>query len=257
MDGLNDFFTDGKKIYWSNSKAQTLKTTDGQTLKNIGSSITVVTTSFIPKPNDVPFFGAAAAGDKLQSAITITGNYDSKDHFSGFSAKSSTWVGQSFDCYFLDGADKVEGKTNSFSAMATSDGYKVSLEKHTEANWKEVGGLDALGSRVDVNQKISITINSAGKMSFDIGHGTYPSVRMSLSGLEHPISIYQYSARSFLYSHANNLLSDQNYEGQAMMQQRTSDAQNAGHRTTNQATFNGFTSAPFLWHASLNWFMYK
>jgi RHS repeat-associated protein len=255
--GPNDFFTDGTKVYWSNSRASSIKNKDGTTLTNIGSSITIRTTSFIPKNNDVPFFGSAAGGDKLQTSVIVTGNYDSKGKFSGFSATSeSPYIGESFDNQFLPGAEGVEGKTNTFSQGETlNNGFRVSLETHTEANWKEVNGLDMLGSRVDVNQKLNVKIDASGKVSIDIGHGTYPSVRMDIPGVSN--MPYQYSAQSFLYSHANHLLSDPSYEGQAMMQQRRSDVENAAYRGINQATFRGFTSAPFLWHSSLSWTMYK
>ncbi|MGD1842009.1 MAG: hypothetical protein ACFB0B_14105 [Thermonemataceae bacterium] len=135
--------------------------------------------------------------------------------------------------------------------------YFVYSERHTEVNWKEKPALIAYtGGLVDVNQRVTFSVNKDGRFKAYIGHGTYPSVEMTVNGSMY----YQYSAQSFTFSHGNNLsLSGINPATKinALVTQRISDQLNSKYRTTNRAIFKGFTAAPNGWNYSqLQWKKY-
>ncbi|AYB32727.1 hypothetical protein D4L85_20040 [Chryseolinea soli] len=111
-----------------------------------------------------------------------------------------------------------------------------------------------MGGAVDVNQKITVNINTAGQFYVEIGHGVYPSVRMSIPGVAEVY--YQYSTQSFVYSHAVTMTGLQ-YPMDAMIQQRISDKENTQFRQTNTAIFQGFTSMPSPLRSTLQWFTYN
>lgn len=206
------------------------------------SSITVTTKSFIPDKNDIPIRGAQ--GDKLETQVTLTGNYDENGTFYGFSYTYTRYTGETFGNPLLKGTDDVPGKHNTDENKNNPLFFNntFNIETHSQVNIAERLGLDIMGHPVDVNQNLTFYVDPGTKqLSISISHGTYPSVQMFL-GLDvySTYYYYQYSAQSFVLSHADNV----GQYGMEYIQQNMSDHENSNFQKTNRAKFEGFSAHP-------------
>lgn len=251
----DDWFRDlDGNVRWDDSRAGDITYQD-RTWTNIGSTLTVRTTSFIPGVwqggNDVPV--GNAEGDKLTTIVKITGNYDQSGAFTGYTYSYTEIIGNTFNNAYFPG-ETVPGSRNMNFAFTSNAGYyNVFVERHVQANFKEKWTLDAMGSAVDVGQKMCMGVAPDGSFFMNLGHGVYPSVNVEIDGVG---TYYQYAAQSFIYSHAPNLLTigTSTWGVLAAAQQATSDNLNEQYRKANKANFIGFTSAPFGWEYSrLDW----
>ena len=206
------------------------------------SSITIITNSYIPKPNDVPVRGTD--GVKIQTQVTLTGNYDENGVFYGFSYQYKRYTGETFNNPLFLGTEGVPGKTNTPTTNGVNPLFfanTLTIETHSEVNIAERWALDAMGHPVDVNQQLTFSIDPDTKqLSISISHGTYPSVEMMVSLDFYSFYYYQYSAQSFVLSHADNV----GQYGMEYAQQRISDDENTQFRNKNRAQFEGFSAYP-------------
>lgn len=200
----NDWFTYNGDIMWDDSRDQTLEK-EGHKWKNIGNTLTITTTSYINTPNDLPVpekMSEVGAGDKLTTTITITGNYDKNNTFGGFTVDYNRKIGATFNIEALKGVE-VPGEKNTMLGIRYWDGKSpLQIAAHVTTPPVETFGLRLVGSNVDVNQELNITLNK-GRLNIDITHGTYPSVKMGIHGTNsQDFNWYQYQQQSFIQSHA-------------------------------------------------------
>src|SRR5690606_26621455 len=93
--------------------------------------------------------------------------------------------------------------TGSGTWTGATSGNPLQIMAHVTTPDIETFGLKLVGSNVDVNQELSISLNG-GKLGIDIAHGTYPSVNMGIQGTAAYSSFqwYNYQQQSFIQSHA-------------------------------------------------------
>lgn len=210
----DDWYRDKQRnIIWNNSRRKRFTDEQGVRYRNIGSSITIRTTSVIKNPNDLPIPNSQlredGAGDKLITFITITGQYKN-GKFSGFATSYKKEVGASFDLKgLLDGVNYPNRPNTGNGIVETSEkSLDINTYAHVTTPKIESIGLDLLGKKVDVMQDMHIFLNASNKLNIEITHGTYPSVDMTIIGssfMWNPneyISFYNYQQASFLSSHA-------------------------------------------------------
>ncbi|WDF80743.1 DUF6443 domain-containing protein [Mucilaginibacter sp. KACC 22773] len=206
----NDWFrgSDGG-IIWNNSKDKAF-TQDNMIYSNIGSTLTITTTSYINTPNDLPLpeeVSGAAAGDKLTTSISITGNYKEDGSFSNFTVDYRRTVGATFNAPGLDGVN-TPGQLNTqqgsgYLAGSSSGEYSLMIFAHVTTPPIETAGLKVIGKNVDVNQEFVISFGQKRNLNIDLMHGTYPSVSMNVAG----VNWYRYQQDSFIRSHATRFWS--------------------------------------------------
>jgi hypothetical protein len=200
-----DWFENDKgEIRWFDSKEKELHTapeneqSHSEVWKNIGELLTVVTTSYIDRGHDIPLgLLPSVAGDKFKTTVTIKGKYDDNGTHIGFSYTFEEVVGETYGV--IDGAPA--SGTFRVPYKLGSD-WHGGFDRHTEVGNVEKPGLWALGgSVVDVNQRMEFTIDGSGYLSIQIGHGTFPSVKIDIVnsvGIE-----YQYLEHSYILSHGD------------------------------------------------------
>lgn len=205
----DDWFKNGSgDIRWDNSQKSSI-TIDKKKWSNIGSTINIRTNSYINNPNDLPLpeslgINEKAAGDKLTTNISITGNYEN-GKFKGFDyAYSKPIVGATFDIESLQGVP-YPNKNNTPPSQGSWDGKStLSFSAHYTTPDIETMGLKLIGSNVDVNQELSISLEANGLLNIGINHGSYPSVNMTISSNKSNISYYNYQQHSFITNHGQN-----------------------------------------------------
>lgn len=239
-DGKDWFEDKDGNLLWNNSRDATYTHNDVE-YTNIGSSLTLTFQSYIHEENDIPVPGVG--GVKLETSFTITGNYDDDGNFTGFSTDHERNLGFTFGVF--EGADGVDGTTESFSPMSLSaDGtWTGGFEHHTEVHAIEKPGLYAIsGNVVDVNQKVQVTVGSTGLLNVSIGHGTFPSVSGYADQAQHQ-KIYDFRQYSFQETHGNGMVSDA-LAIDGVVHQAISVNQNRRHSQTNMSyvKFTGFTA---------------
>jgi RHS repeat-associated protein len=195
----NDWFTDvNGNIIWNNSRDKTF-TQDNVIYSNIGSSLVIRTASYINTPNDLPLpedLSGSASGLKLQTTLTLTGNYKN-GQFSGFSySYARNFVGATFNLPMFQGVN-TPGKNNTNEGSGTWTD-QLDVQTHVTTPPIETFGLKVIGRNVDVNQEILVGLQK-NKLTIGIEHGTYPSVKMTLNGMDW----YNYQQQSFIQSHAS------------------------------------------------------
>jgi hypothetical protein len=193
---------------WNDSRKGTLKV-DGNKWRNIGSSISITTVSYINTPNDVPLTEDLAnkgAGAKLTTTVTLTGNYDKKGKFTNITYDYSKEIGATFNLPGMQGVE-MPGQPNTPAGSGVwtgaTNGSPLEILAHVTTPDIETNGLKLIGSNVDVNQELKFILNN-GKLNFDIAHGSYPSIGMNVVGTA-PYSDhiwYSYQQQSFIQSHA-------------------------------------------------------
>ena len=210
-----DFYKDKKgKIMWieKHDKIGSTAMINGKKFTNIGTSITVRTNSEIRLPTDIEV-GDRVAGSKLINYLTITGNYDKKGKFLGFSSDFQRKTGVT-DLGFvqLKGTDGVKGKSNSYESVPNDRrqwGTSATISQHTEVNPLEAPGLKLItgGQLVDVNVRMTVGISFESEFFINIEHGTYPSVRIDIQTQGQPYkAVYDYFQSSFTMSHVKDAM---------------------------------------------------
>ncbi len=245
LNGKDWFQDQSGNVFWNNSREKSITENKVQ-YTNIGASLNIIVNSYIMEGNDVGLPGTA--GNKLTNNFIITGNYDDKGNFTGFSTEFDRETGKSFG--LIKGTDGVDGKPNQNGYIKKlSDGNWVGgFEQHTTTNAVVSAGMYAAHGRlVDVNQDLTVTIDNKGKLSMSIMHGTYPSVDLSVNR----ILQYQFREHSFLLSHSKSTDPSSFWyfplnvkEGYKVQEQ--SDIQNLTNRSKQAPyiNFSGFSSAP-------------
>ncbi len=259
----DDWYKNEKgRVAWNNTRGNIGDEVSLKGLKgswtNIGLTYTIITRSYIPKKNDLPLpLRTFAAGIKLTTKVSLTGNYDDNGNFEDFSYTYNRTVGKTGDIDALEGTQTVPGKTNSpegDEASGTLKNSSLNLETHTTTPSVETMGLKAIGRNVDVNQSININIANNGSLNVSIAHGTYPSVTMTGkgSGEKSVSTLYQYQAQSFMYTHGTRYIPmliaahqyaaaiEQSYRSYQF--QKNSNSLNAAFKKQNVAKFRGFNA---------------
>jgi RHS repeat-associated protein len=209
-NGADWFRNNNGDIKWDNSRESSLGEGDSR-WSNIGSTINIETGSFIAADNDTPFpFSEQFSGDKLVTNISITGIYDKNGNFSGFTYFYDKEVFATFDIDYLMGVEYPNKPNTKDGTSGNWNGESnLKLNAHVTTPDIETFGLNLIGSNVDVNQEISISLAQDGLLNIGINHGTYPSVTMNISGNRNNdiLNYYRYQQHSFISSHATRFWS--------------------------------------------------
>ncbi|UUC47357.1 RHS repeat-associated core domain-containing protein [Flavobacterium cerinum] len=194
------------KIRWDNNANSPETTQKGDTY--LGKTLTFNFNSYIDGELWDGPGGNMAAGEKLTSTVTITGNENEKGELTSISSSKSIQIGDTPIGAARDFYPGKGGDNNTLTAKSTASGVNINFEQHASVSPIEEVGLNAGGYKiVDVAQKLNINYNNKnGVLNVDAYTGIFPSASLNMSSNNGFVNVkmMQYNQPSFVKTHSAN-----------------------------------------------------
>lgn len=210
----DDWFSINGKFVWKDQRGD-FKDNDGTTYKSLGTSIKIVTKSEIESNVEFPWEADPKdpTGVKLETQVTLTGNYDGDGDFDGFTATISREPHSSFENTEgynseYEGTPKADGIKNipSGNTGSFSLGQNFSVLRSTQAPDRWIGMINPAlyleqvgGGNPKVVQGLIIKVSSqTGELGITYLHGPTPSVHSTVNNTpfynfkSHSYSLYEF-----------------------------------------------------------------
>lgn len=182
-------------IHWDKNANSQATTKSGETY--MGKTLTFEFNSYIDNKRwDGP--NPKAAGNKLTSTVTLTGNENKKGELTSLTATKNIEIGPTPVGTGRDYYPGLGDNQNKFSFTSSSNGVSLNFEQHASVSRIEEFAFDIMGIKtVNVAQKLDVSVSTQGNLSMSVATDIFPSATLSINGS----AVMQYNQPSFMRTH--------------------------------------------------------